>query len=374
VWASRTAKLDAAATPPRIIRLPRWIFTVIALTVAVIAPAGAATATPRAASSGGIGLRLLDAPADAGDDPRARLYIVDHLAPGTVIHRRIELSNSTASTAHITLYPGAATIEKGSFLGAAGHTRNDVSSWTSVEPRAADVPAGGHATATVTVLIPNDAAPGEQYGVVWAEIRSAPVGGGVIQVSRVGIRIYLSVGPGGAPAADFTIDSLTAERSSNGRPTVLATVHNTGGRALDMNGTLKLLNGPGGLSAGPFLATLGTTLAIGDTEAVTIPLDEGIPGGPWDARITLRSGLLERTARATITFPAPGAAAPSVTTSSVRPAWLSLIAAGVVFLFLTGIAAVLVLRARRPRRVDDHEAGAATPVSLGVGKPVGLVR
>jgi hypothetical protein len=374
VWASRTAKPAAAATPPRILRLPRWIFTAIALTVAVTAPAGAAIATPRAASSGGIGLRLLDAPVDAGDDPRARLYIVDHLAPGTVIHRRIEVSNSTASTAHISLYPTAATIEKGSFLGAAGHTPNDVSTWTSVDPGAADLPAGGHATATVTILIPNDAAPGEQYGVVWAEIRSAPVDGGVIQVSRVGIRIYLSVGAGGAPAADFTIDSLTAERSSNGQPTVLATVHNTGGRALDMNGTLKLLNGPGGLSAGPFLATLGTTLAIGDKEAVTIPLDEGIPAGPWDARITLRSGLLERTARATITFPAAGATAPSVTTISVRPAWLSLIVAGVVFLFLTGIAAVLVLRARRPRRVDHHGAEAATPVSLGVGKPVGLVR
>ena len=119
----------------------------------------------------------------------------------------------------------------------------------------------------MTITVPSDAAPGEQYGVVWAEARSAPVaGGGVIQVSRVGIRLYVSVGPGGAPAADFTIDSLTANRSADGQPTVLATVHNTGGRALDMSGTLQLLAGPGGLSAGPFPATLGTTLAIGDTE------------------------------------------------------------------------------------------------------------
>ena len=48
---------------------------------------------------------------------------------------------------------------------------------------------------------------------------------------------------------------------------VLATVHNTGGRALDMNGTLQLPAGPGGLSAGPFPANLGVTLAIGDTGA-----------------------------------------------------------------------------------------------------------
>jgi hypothetical protein len=344
------------------------------LIVVVAAPAGAAIATPRAPSSGGIGMRLLDAPENAGNDPRARLYIVDHLAPGTVIHRRIEVSNSTASTAHITLYPSAATIERGSFIGAAADTPNDLSSWTSVDPSAADVPAGGRATATVTIDVPHDAAPGEQYGAVWAEVRSAPVSeGGIIQASRVGIRIYLSVGPGGAPAADFTIDSLTAERSPDGLPMVLATVTNTGGRALDMNGTLQLLAGPSGLSAGPFPASLGTTLAIGDTEAVTIALDEKLPAGPWDARITLRSGLVERTARAIITFPASGASL-SVITSSVQPARLYAIAASLIILLLVGIATLLVLLKRRPKLVDDGAGGTPTPASLGVGKPVGLVR
>jgi hypothetical protein len=299
---------------------------------------------------------------------------VDHLAPGTVILRRVEVLNTSASTAHVTLYASAATIEKGSFIGAAADTQNDLSSWTSVDPGSSDIPAGGRATATVTIDVPLDAAPGEQYGAVWAEVRSAPVAdGGIIQASRVGIRIYLSVGPGGAPAADFTIDSLTAERSPNGMPTILATVHNTGGRALDMNGNLKLLAGPGGLSAGPFPATLGTTLAIGDTGSVTITLDEEIPAGPWDARITLRSGLIERSARATITFPATGAS-PSVITSSIRPALLSLIAAGLVALLLAGMAALPVLLKRRPKLVDDGAAGAPTPASLGVGKPVGLVR
>ena len=157
------------------------------------------------------------------------------------------------------------------------------------------MPAGGKLTATVTISVPADAAPGEQYGVVWAEARSAPnAGGGVTQVSRVGIRLYVSVGPGGAPAADFTIDSLTAERSAAGEPTVVASVHNTGGRALDMNGTLDLRGGPGGLSAGPFPATLGTTLAIGATAPVTIALDKALPAGPWDAEIILRSGLVEK--------------------------------------------------------------------------------
>jgi hypothetical protein len=340
-----------AATPFGVSRLLRGVLAALAFTAVVAgsasASAGAPSPAPRAAAPGNIGLRLVDVPATARNDPRARLYIVDHLAPGTVIHRRIEVSNTTDSTAHVVLYAGAATIVKGSFLGAVGHTRNDLSNWTSVSPGASDVPTGGRVTATVTITVPSDAAPGEQYGVVWAEERSAPVaGGGVIQVSRVGIRLYVSVGPGGPPAANFTIDSLTAERSPDGRPMVLATVHNTGGRALDMNGTLRLLAGPGGLSAGPFPASLGTTLGIGDTEPVTIALDKQLPAGPWDARITLHSGLLDRSARATISFPDAGAA-PSVKATSTGSGWLYLAIARLVVLLLLILAARYVLRKRR---------------------------
>lgn len=310
------------------------------------------------------GLRHRSPPAgDSGARTRERRrdgYIVDHLAPGTVIHRRIEVTNTTASTAHVLLYPAAASIANGSFLGAAGHTPNDLSTWTSVSPGAPDITAGGHVTATVTISLPQDAAPGEQYGVVWAEARSAPIaGGGVIQVNRVGIRLYISVGPGGPPAANFTIVSLTAKRAADGRPMVQASVHNTGARALDMNGTLRLSAGPGGLSAGPFPAALGTTLAIGQTEPVTIALDKQLPAGPWDAQITLRSGLLERSARATITFPAAGAA-PAVFAAATRPGWLYPAIAGLVVLLLLVIGALLVLLRRR-RRIEEETPDGKVP-------------
>jgi len=350
-----------AARLRRVIQLTQCSLTALALTIAVATPASASTAapspTPRAADAGSIGVRLVDAPASAGNDPRARVYIVDHLAPGTVIHRRIEVSNMTPSTAHILLYPAGASIAKASFVGADGHTPNDLSTWTSINPGAPDIPAGGKVTATLTITVPRDAAPGEQYGVVWAEARSAPNAGdgGVTQVSRVGIRLYVSVGPGGPPAANFTIDSLTAKRSPDGQPVVLASVHNTGGRALDMNGNLRLLGGPGGLSAGPFPANLGTTLAIGDTESVTIVMDKQLPAGPWDAQIALRSGLLERSARATITFPAAGAA-PPVITSSNGPGWLYP-AIAITVLLLVIFALLVVLRRRRPtnEEVPDED-------------------
>lgn len=270
----------------------------------VAGPAQAGSTPAPAATPGSIGLQLLDAPVAGRGDPRAQLYITDHLAPGASIRRRVRLTNTTGSAVRVNMYAGDATIGHGTFLGAAGRGRGEPSTWTSIAPAVFQLRAGGGATTTVTIRVPDGAAPGERYGIAWAEVRDAPgAGGGITQVSRVGIRLYLSVGPGGAPAADFAIESVRAERSADGLPMVVATVRNTGGRALDMNGTVALARGPGGLSAGPFRARLGTTLGIGDTERVTTFLARQMPAGPWVARVTLRSGLVQRKAHATITFP-----------------------------------------------------------------------
>lgn len=331
----------------------------IALTVILASPAGASvvslTSPAGPAIIGSVGLRLVDVPAPASEDPRAQLYIVDHLAPGASIERRVEVSNTTTSTLHVLLYAAAATIDHGSFLGSEGRTPNELSTWTSVSPKTIDVPAGAAEMAAVTIVIPGDAAPGERYAAVWAEVRSDPAGQeGLVQISRVGVRLYVSVGQGGEPAADFEIESLTAMRSDQGQPLVVATVRNTGGRALDMGGTLKLVSGPGGLRAGPFPAVLGTTLGIGETESVTVALDGQVPAGPWDARIALHSGLLERTARATITFPAAGASVPVKTTSGGRALMPFLV--GGVLATLTGLTALLMSRRRRSRRSHGGRA------------------
>ena len=301
-------------------RAGSFVAAVLLALLTLCVPAGASAQA--AGESGGIGLRLVNIPVSVAQDPRARLYITDHLAPGTTIHRSMEVSNTTAGAASVAVYAAAASIVDGSFLGAGGSTANELSTWTSVTPSSIRIPAGGKILATVTIAVPEDAPPGEQYGVVWAEARTPPTdAGGVVQVNRVGIRLYLSIGSGGAPAANFTIDSLTAHRSPSGTPSIVAQVHNTGGRALDMGGTLSLLNGPGGLSAGPFTASLGVTLAIGKTEPVTVVLDEQLPAGPWGARLTMRSGLNDRSAQATITFPKSGSG-PTVKTAGLRPVWL----------------------------------------------------
>jgi hypothetical protein len=326
-----------------ILRVARGVLAAVALSAAVGAPVSVSTAAQiaiaRGATVGSIGVQLLDVPLSAYADPRARLYIIDHLHPGTTTHRRIEISNTTASNLRIVTYPAAAAITQGAFVGAPAHTPNELSTWTSVLPGTFEVPSGGHAIATVTIAVPRNAPPGEQYGVIWAETRSAaPAGGGITQVSRVGIRLYLSIGPGGAPASEFTIESLSGRRSPDGQPLVVASVHNTGGRALDMSGTLELSSGPGGLNAGPFAANLGTTLAIGATEPIIIMLDKQIPDGPWHALVSLRSGLLQRSAQATISFPATG------TPSSSYLTYLAI--AGLVILLLVGIVAAHLRRRR----------------------------
>ena len=339
----RRVGVQFADSEHQVTRLVLRIVVGALVVISTIAPGdgdstSAASTTP--APSEGIGLRLAEVPVDAADDPRARLYIIDHVAPGATIHRAIEVSNGSASTQHVSLYPGAASIEGGTFLAADGHTPNDLSSWTSIDPAETDLASAGVHTATVTIAVPADAAPGEQYALIWAEARSA-ADAGVVAVNRVGIRVYLSTGAGGAPAADFTVDSLAATRA-DGQPMVIASVYNTGGRALDLSGTLELTDGPGGLSAGPYPVTLNTTVAVGGTEPVTVELDNEIPDGPWTATITLHSGLQERTATASITFPRIGTAA-AVTATEPFLWWPYVVLAALV---LAAVAVFILLRRR----------------------------
>lgn len=294
----------------------------------------------------GIGVRLLEAPSNNGSDPRARVYIVDHLAPGTTISRRFEVTNTTGEAADVRLYPSAAGIDRGQFTGAAGQVANDLTTWTSITPAQVRVDAHSAAEAVATIAVPQDAPPGEQYGVLWAEVRSAASPQSpVAQISRVGIRVYLSVGPGNPPAADFAIESLTAARTDDGTPILEANVRNTGGRALDLKGSLALADGPGGLNAGPFSVEGITTLAPGTAGAVTATLSRDIPPGPWNASVTLESGLVERSAATQITFPDSGSAEFGVP----GPRYLTAVFVGLGALALIGIATTIALR-RRARR------------------------
>lgn len=336
----------------------------------------AGTAVPAVGVSaqdpGGVGIRLLEAPTARQDDPRARRSVVDHVKPGTTFSRRFEVSNTTRGQRLIAIYAAAADVKGGQWVDSPGRTQNELSQWVTLDTANADLAPGETVQPRLTITVPATATAGERYAVVWAELPpSSPGPGGFAVVNRVGLRIYLSVGAGGEPRTDFLIESVTAQRDAQRRPVVEATVRNTGGRALDLSGNLTLSDGPNGLSAGPFDARLGTTLAIGASAPVTFVLDPSIADGPWRSRIELKSGTVVRAAEATITFPtAAGAVGTPVSAAPVAPSgsdssssalpW-AFVAVGLL-LVLAALLLLLLLVRRRPR--EEEQAAPAEPVEL----------
>ena len=352
---SVTAARPIARTPHSIrTRAAALVLIIPALTLLGVnstPPATSAESSPPL-----IGIQLLEAPANAIDDPRAHIYIVDHTAPGTVLHRKIRVTNSGTSAQPVSVYAAGAKIVNETFTGDAGRDQNELSSWTSISPEVKSVPAKGASDTEVTITIPSDAAPGERYGVVWVEAASPPdQGGAITAVSRVGIRLYVSVGIGAPPAANFTITELAATRSAQNELTVNAMVKNTGGRALDITGSLTLSNGPGGLNAGPFTVTLGSTIALGTTEPVNVVIDSRLPAGPWTAEFKLKSGLVEQTATGKLTFPLHGSG-PSVAAHSTNPtsSWFLLVGS---ILGMIGVGIFFVWLISRRRRVRTSQPG-----------------
>jgi len=327
----------------------RGLATLTLLIVGLSCPAISASAAGSPTPGTSVGFRLVDAPTDRAQDPRAHIYIVDHLAPGTTIRRRVEVSNGTAQAVHVRLYAGDATLEQGEFKAPGGPGSSELAGWTSVSPSAVDVAPQSAVQATVTIVVPSSASTGERYGVVWAELPPSQGNGGVSLVNLAGVRIYLSVGPGGEPPSSFIIQSLVVRRDEKGQPVVDAQVRNTGGRALDLDGQASLSGGPGRLSAGPFDAK-NETLPIGQSGDVFIPLGPAIPSGSWDVHVTLHSGLIENTAEAVVEVPTPSAPAQAPVRArpvTSGPGHLTLIA-GVV---LVGAVSVgLALSFRRHRR------------------------
>ena len=325
----------------------RFVATVALLAGAALVPASGAFAQ-QAPREVGLGIRLVDAPVELRDDPRAQLYIVDRVQAGTTITRRVEVSNGTSNPMTPRLYVAAAAIRRGSFTVEQPSARNEITRWGRISPTSLSLAPGQHAEATVTIEVPEGTPDGEYYGAAVASDAPRDEGGGVAIAAAVGVRIYLSVGKG-AVKSDFELTKLTASRLGDGRPLVTSTVRNTGERALDMSGDLKLSNGPGGVKGGPFRAEVGTTLGIGDTEDVRVILDEDTPAGPWDAVLTLRSGTIERAVKARITFPDVGGPPEDVEFDELEKKRRFGALAGSLIILLLAIMAVVAWRVRRAR-------------------------
>lgn len=336
--------------------------TPLVVSATSFADGGTGAATP----DRGIGIRLLDASVQRRHDPRAQIYIDDFVNPGASIVRHVSVSDLTPKPVHLLMYAAPATISQENFqIGLYGQ-RSELTSWVTVLPSTLDLTPGQSATVTVKVAVPASASKGERYGAIIAELpAAAPRPGTVSVATRVGIRMYLDVGNGGEPASNFTISTLTPERLSDGTPAVAAKVTNTGGRALDLGGTLSLSEGPGGLRAGPYNVQNLRTLGIGQTGDVLVMLDKQTPAGPWLAKLLLQSGYVSHTVTGRITFPAnagtisaPVKAVPLVRNRNV----VVPVALGLIGLALLGL--ILFLLWRRRRRDEDEDQQSATPPRL----------
>ncbi len=342
----------------RCVRASVLMAVALATAISVAAPAAADSAPPDAPDVGSLGVRLLDVPSGTVDDPRAASYIVDELQPGATIERRVRISNTTASPMAVDVYAAAADIADGAFVVGDGHAENGLSSWTTPSVGSVQVPAGGAADVTMTVAVPTDAPPGEQYAVIWAET-AGPADGGIVAVSRVGVRMYVAVLGSNALTSAFVVDSAVAERADGGHGVVRVALRNTGGRALDLSGELTLTAVGATVTAGPYAATLGTTVAPGTDGTVAFEIADDIADGPWDAVVDLHSGLVTGSYDARLTFPAQAGAAPA---APVRPAsgglpWWQI---ALPVLLLAALGTVFVQRRRAAgtgRRRRAHAMG-----------------
>jgi hypothetical protein len=304
---------------------------------------------------GGVELKLLEAPLSRSNDPRALTYIIDHLAPGAVIRRRVLINNKSAGPQHVEVYPAAATLDKSGFRFGEGRARNELTSWISLDRDKFDLDPQEQAEATVTIQVPPTASAAERYAVIWASTASQPsASAGITQVHRVGIRVYLDVGPGGEPPSDFTISQFVPGRDISGEPWITVKITNTGQRALDITGQVTLSEGPAGLRAGPVAITQGTTVALGGDGTVQVCFPRELPNGPWKIDITLQSGVITHTASSQVTFPDAGKTGKAMIFSTVGTIPLVAGAALAAALAVLGALALLSRRSSRKALKDSR--------------------
>jgi hypothetical protein len=154
-------------------------FTMFALAIgilSVVSPVASAAASSSSSASsaapappGSFGLRLVDVPVSEAGNPRALRYIIDYLPTGTVIHRRVLIVNSETRTARFSVYADAAFITGGQFIGYAGATRNELTTWIGVQHPTVTLAAGASVMDVITIRVPLGATRGEHYGVIWVQ-------------------------------------------------------------------------------------------------------------------------------------------------------------------------------------------------------------
>ena len=290
----------------------------VAVVLSILMSSGVALAQD---DSGGFGIRIGEVPVDLADNPRASTYIVDNVPPGKRMERQIVVSSTMAERATFDLYVGAAHVDDEGYQAEPRGATNALTTWTSLNKTEVTLDPGQEEVVTVSVDVPADAPEVEQYALIWMSTKVDENNADAVQaVSRVGIRMYLSVGAGDGPRPSFSIGSLLPIRLDDGTAAIKAILENTGDRAVEVSGTLDLTEGPGGLAV-PAIESGGKTIpprSSGEL-VIEVPDSGAFPAGPWSANVTLDSGYGKEAATAEISFPEQGEGEAVAVTNGIAP-------------------------------------------------------
>ncbi|GIG88496.1 hypothetical protein [Plantactinospora endophytica] len=322
-------------------------------------------------SGGALEVRVAVPPGDKPSDADLT-RLAAHARPGDVVDRWIEVVNPSRLRQHVTVYPAGATIRNDTFSYAEGRTGNELSRWTRVPSSTFRLEPRAKKPVRIRLTVPASAAPGERYAVIWAQIAAAAPkspkrAGKAPPARRTGLRVYLNVGTGAEPQPAFEIVGMRAEQTARGVPVVVAQVRNTGPRALDPHGTLRLSTASSPAALGPFTALGGVTIAPQSSGSMTVPLYGRLPAGPWNAELAVADGAVLRESKATLSLPEPRPSSLVVTKDDGPSMILILAATGA----LLGVLVLLGLRLRRRGRrpVGAHRARRTGPGAPRIAPP-----
>src|SRR3954468_598607 len=128
----------------------RRLLALLAVAGVLVTPATAAYSSTGSKTHPGLGIQLLEAPTALAHDPRARLYIIDHLKPGVTITRKMQVTDGTTSPLDVSLYAGGSEIKDGLWSPYDGNRPDELSQWISVEPSTLHLSPGQSAVVEAT--------------------------------------------------------------------------------------------------------------------------------------------------------------------------------------------------------------------------------
>jgi hypothetical protein len=325
----------------------------LAATSAVSAASAAAGQTAALAGlppQGDITWSVSPANAIAPDQRTTFNYL--NIKPGSTITDHFAVLNRGTQSAAFELYAADATGTTASnvlIIAPDTAAPKDIGSWVYFPHHASRVsiiiPPGKGIIETFTVVVPQNASPGDHTGAILAQVgfqRTSGNGHQVTLAQRIGVPLYVRVY--GPVHAGLSVDSISASFHGplspfgDGSATVSYTVHNTGNIRLS-GSQLVTVSGPFNISAQVNLKALPTVLP-GDSVRLTADAKDLYPAGPFTAHVQLGPA------------PAPGAVPLAVPLGYVRGSASLFAVPWSLILSILLLAAIIVgaIQSRRWRR------------------------